>query len=133
MANHHGGWRPPMPAMARLGSADGENDDPDDPTWELTLGGVSVTQAEIQAALQIQVELTDALEQLGPIPAANDPGFEGHCLSTIDAIREATRRHVGVLGMERYQAILNASGLVSRTRAEIEMNLDFPPPASARH
>jgi hypothetical protein len=133
MANHHGGWQPRMPASARLGSADDENDENDDQTFSLILGGVSVTQAEIQAGLQIQFELTEALEQLGPVPEADDPGFEVHCLSTIDAIREATRRHVGVLGMERYLAILNAGGLVSWTRAEIEMDLDFPPTGSTRH
>jgi hypothetical protein len=133
MANNHGGWQPRMPASARLGSADDESNDPDDPAWRLTLGGVSVTQAEIQAGLQIQLELTDVLEQLGPVPEVGDPGFEVHCLSTIHAIREATRRHIGILGMDRYLAILNAGGLVSWTRAEIEMDLDFPPPSSTRH
>jgi hypothetical protein len=130
MANHHGGWQPRMPIMAGPESADDENDDQ---ILSLILGGVSVTQAEIQAGWQIQLELAEALEQLGPVPEADDPGFEVHCLGTIDAIREATRRHIGILGMERYLAILNAGGLVSWTRAEIEMDLEFPPTGSTRH
>jgi hypothetical protein len=133
MANNHRGRQPPMPAMAGPGSADDETDDRDVQTMGLILGGVSVTDAEMQSAFQIQLELTEALEQLGPVPEAGDPRLEIHCRGTIDAIRVATRRHIGVLGMDRYLAILNAGGLVSWTRAEIEMNLELPPTGSARH
>jgi hypothetical protein len=136
MAKANREWRPRMPATLKTKPADGNSqrpDRPDDRLLRLLLGGVRLTHAEIDAGMQIQVELARSLKKLGPVPKEPGPHATRYFQAAVDAIEASKQRQVELLGIDRYLAIVNASGAVSRTRGDIEMSMEAPPPGTTRH